>query len=255
MPSLKEVIDIIEECAPLTNQSEYDNSGLIYGDLNKEIKTIYITLDLNLETEKEAAECGADLILEHHPSIFNVEQEPDFGNPQDKSLYAAVSKDIAIYAAHTSADFADRGLSYYFAQRLGVEKIEFYGLQDGRLLVGILEETTSLKELYSTVKTTFGDKHATYIGDKNRPVRRIAIITGGGGGHLDDVKQAERLSDVFISGDIKYHVARWTKDKDYAMIGISHYCSEIIFVDMMAEVLAGCGAKIIKSQKCYNPYN
>ncbi len=255
MPSLREIIDVIETAMPLDNQTEYDNSGLIYGEQDKEIKNILLTLDLNLDTLKEAQECHADLIVEHHPSIFNVEQEPDFGNPQDKALYKAVDSGIAVYAAHTSADFADRGLSYYFASKLHVKDVEFFGLEEGRLLVATLEEACSLETLYQQVKSVFGDKHASYIGDGNRTVSKIAIITGGGGGHLDDVKQAERLSDVFISGDIKYHVARWTKDKDYAMINVSHYCSEIIFNDMMAEILAGCGAKIIKAQKCYNPYN
>ncbi len=255
MPFLKEIIERIEDFAPLTNQSEYDNSGLIYGEMDKEVKKIFVTLDLNLDTEEEATSVGADLILEHHPSIFNVEQEPDFYNPQDKALYKAVGKGIAVYAAHTSADFADKGLSYYFVSRLGVKDVEYVGLEDGRLLVATLEDQTTLKELYQKVKNVFGDKHATFIGDKNKKIKKIAVITGGGGGHLDDVKVAERLSDVFISGDIKYHVARWTKDKDYAMINISHYFSEIIFLDMMAEVLEGCGAKIIKAQKCYNPYN
>ncbi len=66
----REVIEILEEHSPGRFACTWDNVGLLVGDFEQEVTTIYIALDATDETIGEAAAAGADLLLTHHPLIF-----------------------------------------------------------------------------------------------------------------------------------------------------------------------------------------
>ena len=51
---IKDVTTILERLAPLSYQESYDNSGLIIGDRNDDLKSILITLDCTEEVLDEA---------------------------------------------------------------------------------------------------------------------------------------------------------------------------------------------------------
>ena len=69
-PTVKDIYDFINEIAPFGNQCEWDNSGLLVGESNKEVGKIAFVLDITSEAVAKAAEIGADLIISHHPVIF-----------------------------------------------------------------------------------------------------------------------------------------------------------------------------------------
>jgi putative NIF3 family GTP cyclohydrolase 1 type 2 len=54
--------------SPFGLQENWDNSGLLVGDINQEIDKIYISLDLDMELV-DSIECDS-LIITHHPLIF-----------------------------------------------------------------------------------------------------------------------------------------------------------------------------------------
>ena len=68
---IKEIAKFLEGYAPLQYQESYDNCGLIIGDENTEAKGILITLDCTEEVIDEAIAEDCNLIVAHHPIIFN----------------------------------------------------------------------------------------------------------------------------------------------------------------------------------------
>ena len=68
---LSEIIKIIEAEYPKNLAYEWDNVGLLAGRADMDIKTVLVTLDITPDVVKEAKECGAELILSHHPLIFD----------------------------------------------------------------------------------------------------------------------------------------------------------------------------------------
>ena len=68
---LQEVTDYLEDCFPLSLQESYDNSGLLIGDKAMELKSVLICLDSTEDVVEEAIRKGANLIIAHHPIIFN----------------------------------------------------------------------------------------------------------------------------------------------------------------------------------------
>ena len=67
---VSQVIEKIEAFAPVRLAGEWDNVGLMVGDRGSEVKKIMLTLDVDLEVAREAAREGANLIISHHPMIF-----------------------------------------------------------------------------------------------------------------------------------------------------------------------------------------
>ena len=76
-----------------------------------------------------------------------------------------------------------------------------------------------------------------YIGPEEKCIRKIAVVNGGGAEYIYEAKK--QGADCFISGDIKYHQARFAYENDIALVEIPHYQAEIIFCDYVKQLLNG----------------
>ncbi len=120
---IKELINFIENLYPLNYQESYDNSGLIVGDREAEIKKVLLSIDMSEEVVNEAVKKGANLIIAHHPIIFNPIKKLTGDTYEERAVIAAIKNDIALYAAHTSLDAALEGINKRIAEKLGLRDI------------------------------------------------------------------------------------------------------------------------------------
>ena len=67
---VRDITSVIEGFAPLAIQESWDNSGLILGSPDQEVHGILLGFDCTPELVDEAAGCGADMIVTHHPLIY-----------------------------------------------------------------------------------------------------------------------------------------------------------------------------------------
>ena len=67
---VKEIRNILRESAPEDYALDWDNSGLILGREEKEVGKILITVDVDDVAVEKALEIKADMILSHHPLLF-----------------------------------------------------------------------------------------------------------------------------------------------------------------------------------------
>jgi dinuclear metal center YbgI/SA1388 family protein len=117
---LKEITDCIENIAPLAFQEDYDNSGLIIGDPDKEVQKVLITVDVTEEIMNEALEKSCDLVISHHPVIFKGLKRLTGIHFNERIAMKAIKNGIAIYATHTNLDNADGGLNKSLISKMGV---------------------------------------------------------------------------------------------------------------------------------------
>ena len=118
---LKDVTSYIESFAPLAYQENYDNAGLIVGNINQEIKGILITVDVIEDVVDEAIENGLNLIVAHHPIVFSGLKKITGKNYIERVVIKAIKNDIAIYAAHTNLDSVWGGVNSKIADKIGLE--------------------------------------------------------------------------------------------------------------------------------------
>ncbi len=249
MSKVKDIVKIIEDFAPKNLAYEWDNTGLIAGNPEKEIKKIYLTLDLFKYNIDEAIEKGVDMIISHHPILFKGIKEINILNPEAYVLEKLIKNDIALYAAHTSVDCAKGGINDVLADKLGlkeveiIEKGEIEGCGLGR--IGNLAEEFTLKEVCEKVKENLKTPFVRVCGDLDKKIKRVAV----GGGACDDlIPQAiEMVADVMVTADMKYHISADSVDKGICVIDAGHYPTEVFVIDIFENLLKDTQVEIFKS--------
>ena len=118
---MTKIIDIykeIDKVAPFNTAAEFDNVGLLIGSFDTEVKKALLALDVTSEVINEAINIGANLIITHHPVIFN----PLKRIREEDAVYKLIKNDIAVISVHTNLDLAlNYGVNFTLANKLGVK--------------------------------------------------------------------------------------------------------------------------------------
>ena len=246
----KDIIEIVEKAAPLGLAYSWDNSGFLCGDINKEVRKLYITLDVNNYTIDEAVKEGADMILSHHPIMFGGIKKIDYDTPQGYVIKQLIKNDIALYASHTPMDCAENGINEMLADKLGIinkkilepnESFKDCGL--GRY--GELRNEMTLRSFAEIVKTALNTPFVRICGNPDTIIKTAAV----GGGACDDLIPAaiEKGADVMVTSDMKYHISMDSVESGICVIDAGHYPTEVFILDIFAELFKDCDVEIVKS--------
>lgn len=251
----REIINIFEELYPRSLAYNWDNVGLQIGTINKEINTILLTLDLTLEVVEEAIDNKIDLIIVHHPLIFNALKTINTDTYKGKVIEKLIKHDIAIYVAHTNFDLSTYGMNTILADMLNLQKQEVLELtteSEGLGKVGTIK-AMSIKDYISIVKDTFKVSNARFIGDLSKTVHKVAITGGSGSSTINSA--SKQGVDLLITGDISYHQAHDALAIDLNVLDVGHNI-EKFFVNELKNILTNKGvkAKFLISQINTDPY-
>ncbi len=119
---IKEITSSIESFAPLALQESYDNSGLLAGDPEAEVRQALVCIDSTEEVVEEAIRKKCQLIIAHHPIIFSGLKKLNGKNYVERAVIRALKNNIAIYAAHTNLDNVHEGVNRMICDKLGLSR-------------------------------------------------------------------------------------------------------------------------------------
>ena len=117
---IKDFTNFLEDIAPLSLQEDYDNSGLILGNYNDDVKGILVTLDCTEEIVDEAINSNCNLIVSHHPLIFQGLKKLNLNNYIQRTVIKAIKNNVAIYSMHTNLDNIILGVNSKICDRLNL---------------------------------------------------------------------------------------------------------------------------------------
>ena len=223
MVSVKDFFDYLNILAPVETQEEWDNSGMLVGDMNAEVKKAIVVLDIDSRAVEEAKKLGANLIISHHPVIFTAMKRFVKGSVP----FELASDSINAICMHTPLDIADGGTNDTLACLLGFNT---YKGENPILRFADIEET-SAESLASHIADKLGTK--VRFADAGKPVRKIAICTGGGASLMCE---AGRI-DAFITGDAKHNDFLDAISEGITLIAAGHYETEFPIVPVIANRL------------------
>lgn len=233
-----DIVRCIEELAPCSLACDWDNVGLLVGDMDKDIRKILICLDNDEHVTAEAVELGADMIISHHPIMFSPINRMTESDPQQRMIRRMCENGICHYAAHTNMDCAVGGLNDYLAVKLGMENafvIEDNGNGAGFGRMAELKEEKTLGDMVKLCEDRLNLDSVRYVGELNRKIRTVAVNSGSGSDILGEC--IKRGVDLLITGDLKYTPARDAYEKGIAVIDAGHYGTEVIFTELMKDYL------------------
>lgn len=233
-----EIVEFLNRLAPPELAESYDNVGVLAGGENKNIEKVLITLDTDSGVAKEAVKENAQLIVSHHPLIFNPIKNVTNSTETGKTLITLIKNDISLFAMHTNFDSVKNGMCDILAKKIFGENnyVNFNGENgDGIGRVVNLNSEITLGELCEKIKKNLNIPYLRIVGDLSRKIKKSAIVGGGGAGMTEEALKTG--ADVYISGDFKYQHGRDAYALNLALIEITHYDAEIVFAEYMKKIL------------------
>ena len=223
MAKVKDFYGYLNSIAPFETQEDWDNSGMLVGDMDAEVKKVAVVLDITHEEIKKAKAIGADLIISHHPVIFSPVKSVTKGSVP----YELVASSINALCCHTPLDIADGGTNDSLAELLGIEVTR---TEDPILRLGTVEPTTA-ENLAGKIAKTLNTK--VRYADAGRKIEKIAICTGAGCSLIEAAGEI----DAFITGDASHHNFLDCVQAGITLIAAGHYETEIIVVPVLVKKL------------------
>lgn len=247
---LKDIIEIIEREYPPELAYEWDNSGLFYGNPEREISKVTVTLDVTPDVIRQAAENKSQLILSHHPVVMGGVKKLSDGGISSETICGIVRNNIAVYSAHTNMDTAARGINQRLAEMFGLKDIEVMENDKpypdcGLGRVGNPEKEVSLYDFCRTVKEKLNTPFVRVCGE-DRIIKRVALASGSCSEFVPSA--LKKGADVIVTGDMKYHSCIEFVYDGIAIIDAGHYPTEIIVKDMLAGLLENTGIETVYAQ-------
>jgi len=130
---LSNILKQLEILAPPSYQESYDNSGLLTGSPDMEIKGAVICLDSTEAVIDEAISNGCNLVIAHHPIVFSGIKKLNGKNYVERTIIKAIKNDIAIYAIHTNLDNVRHGVNKVICDKLGLKNTTILAPKSGLL--------------------------------------------------------------------------------------------------------------------------
>ena len=237
---VSDVFSYLDELAPFSYSMDFDNSGLLIGDPSQPVKKILVALDCTKSVVSKAREMGADLIVTHHPVIFDPLKNVMVGSVPHQLICAGIS----IICAHTNLDLARGGVNDQLARRLELKCLE--GLspisctdRNGNTVteylgrISFLPEPLEPKQFACFVKERLGG-NVRYVSG-NRPVHRVAVCGGSGADCLADAIHVG--ADALVTSEIKHHIFLLAAQQGITLVDAGHFHTEDVVIEPLCQQL------------------
>lgn len=232
MYTVKDIFAMMDTIAPMKNLHKGDNSGLLTGDSSKPVTKVLFALDITKEAVLEAVEIGAEVIIAHHPVIFNPLYRLEENNP----ACLAFKHGIACICFHSPLDISTGGINDIIFDMLeptlGLKKLSvlepIHPDGSGYGWVCSVEKDDITPEVLGWIlKHEFRCTVVRYT-DNKRPIKKLAFCSGGAGGDLP--LAMEHGADAYICGDVKHDQWITARNNDIALYDCGHFHTEDIVI-------------------------
>lgn len=221
---VKDITSYLLKEYPTSLASSFDMGkiGLQFGSMNKEVKKVMIALDGSTNVIKEAILNNVDLLITHHPFMFNSLLNMNYDNPLQERIKLVIQNELNVFSMHTNFDVAVNGMNEILAEKLGISNIRSDQEEidnNAFLRYGEVAET-NLSDFIDHVKDAFNLKGVRFVGNLSSKVKKVGLIGGSGGFEL--YKAHFRGCDTYITGEVKHNQALDAVDLGINLIEVNH---------------------------------
>ena len=262
--TIEELLGILDELAPRTEQLGWDNSGLLIGHRDREVRKIYLAVDATEEVIRHAREFGADVLLTHHPLIFTKLSRVSDEDFVGRRVLELAEAGIALIAMHTNFDI--HGMREAIDTKLGLHAtgmagsagtcdalagsagacdasvgsagacgVEVLDDEDRIGSIAELRKAVRLDDYAKFVRDAFGLEGVRVFGDGTTSIRRVAVCGGSGKSEIETA--IRKGADLLVTGDIDHHSGLDALEQGLCIIDAGHYGLEHVFMDYMRAYL------------------
>ncbi len=222
--TVQEILQELKAFAPPELACSWDNVGLLV-DAGRPVDKVLTALDITADVVREAAATGCQLIVSHHPVIF----DPMKHISSEDVPAMLLQNGISGICMHTNLDAAPGGVNDTLADLLGISRDDRRNFAENCGRIGTVQPTTAAaiarfcaETLHSGVKFV----------DSGKPVTCLAEVSGGGGSYLQEA--IDEGADCLVTGEAAHHIALLAKQKGVGLVVAGHWGTEQGIADVLA---------------------
>lgn len=230
MTTVNDILAYFETFAPVATAMDFDNCGLLVGDGHAAVRKALLALDITPAVVREAADTGCELIISHHPVIF----QPIKRLNTESVPYLLAQHQMAAVCMHTNLDLSESfGVNLCLAASIGVQNVR-RAEQGECLFIGTLAQETDIRTFAAAVKNALGCDGLRYTAAQPT-IRTVAVASGAGGS--DIFAAAAQGADVLVTGEIKHHEIIAANSLGVSVIDAGHFRTENVVLPPLKEKL------------------
>ena len=246
MTTVKDIYNYIDSFAPFDTAESYDNVGILVGDPQKKVTTVLAALDITLNVIQEAADLGAELIISHHPVIFNPLKKVIVGHP----VYELIQNNISAICAHTNLDKSPVfGVNTELGKAMGLKNVQIPE-ENGILFTGNTSYPITAEEFAVSIKKSLYCESLVYS-KNNNCINKVGFCSGAGGSEIFSAIKCG--CDAFVTGEIKHHEIIAANENGVSVFVPGHYKTEDVVIQPLCGKLSEQfkNVRFVKS-KCFD---
>lgn len=193
------------------------------------IQKAVVSLDLTSDVIEYVKNKKADVVINHHPLIFDPLNEISFSDSTGKRIIGCIRNNISVSAYHTCLDIVDGGVNDCLCDILGIKNTVKF-LPFARL--GNLEKVYDFELFVKLCEERLNTK-AQNILDCGKKVKNIAVISGCGKDYIKEV--AGTGADTFLTGEVNHSAIIDCKEYGINLVCATHFATENIVLPFLAE--------------------
>lgn len=234
MIKVVDVFELLEGKAPCALKLDFDNVGHLVGHADAPVTRVMCALDVTDDVIDEAIDCGAELIVSHHPLVFDAVKSVTDTTWVGHRILTLAENHVAAICMHTNLDAAKGGVNDALMAALGGKVTEVLDPVSSIGRIGELDSEMSLADFLGQTKAALKANGLRYH-DAGRAVRHIACCGGSGGSDIALAYDAG--CDTYVTADVKYDQFLEAKSLGINLIDADHFCTENVVVPVLAEWL------------------
>ena len=190
-----------------------------------------VALDCTVSAIKTAIKNNCELIITHHPVIFDPLKTVLTGS----TVFELIKSGISVISMHTNLDIAVSGVNDCLCRVLGFDNFEKRPASDGYLLnFAELDTPLSADELARHIKEKLGG--SVKFTDSGKNIKRVALCSGSGGGYAFDT--AVSCCDALVTADVKHNIFIDTERLGISVFDAGHFNTEDAVTEPLKSLLS-----------------
>ncbi len=234
--NVKSILKYLEQRFPYELASTFDKGkiGLVIGSEDMNVSGVMCSLDVTTEVVNDAIKQNCNLIITHHPFLFVPISKINPNDDKGKVIYQLIQNNIALISMHTNMDLGYNGVADTLANLYDLKNSNL-GQDNCFVRYGDIDEI-SFKDLVVKTKDIFSLNGVRYVGELNRPIKRVAIVGGSGGQEEEMMIAINNNCDCYITGELKHHLGIFAKHYNLCLIEVNHGIEKVVFDNLIIDL-------------------
>ena len=227
--TVQNIFDFLNKKFPTDTACDFDNVGILVGDKDAKVTKALVTLDCTKHAINQAVDLGCELIITHHPVIFN----PLKNVLKDSIVFELIRNNISVISMHTNLDQGENGVNDTLCEVLNPLTKEVFIGHDGFAFRKCRISPILSDDLADKLNFKLGGGIKYVPCDKQ--IENILVCGGSGGNFIADA--IINGCDALLTADVKHNHFLDAQNNNIALFDAGHFNTEDVIVEPLKNLL------------------